>query len=146
MAWNLLTACQRGTTIMDDHAVRIEEIEAHYDRLLEPEAVLPIQFPGTPWSVRCFEPERRLLLAVLADAIKTFQKYATTPKGRGRRLFKEVDGWFSSDDDSTCQFSFPIVCYALGLDASSIRSGLREWLEAQPTPPPATARVPSLPP
>jgi hypothetical protein len=74
--------------------------------------------------------EQRLLLAVLEQAIWTFQRYADSGNRRGRRLFGEVETWFGSDD-TTWTFSFVPVCDALGFDPAYLRSGLRRWREGE---------------
>ena len=40
------------------------------------------------------------MLAVLEDAVGTFQKYANARERSGQRLFAEVEEWFESDDRS----------------------------------------------
>jgi hypothetical protein len=70
-----------------------------------------------------FLPERRLMSAVLAFALEEYQKYVA--KGwRSHHGFAEVAGWFASDE-ARWPFSFLSICEALGLDAPSIRAGLR---------------------
>jgi hypothetical protein len=70
--------------------------------------------------------EQRLLLAVLEEAVRTFQRYLDGEGRRSRRLLREVEAWFASDDP-TFPFSFVPLCDALGLDPSYLRSGLRRW-------------------
>jgi hypothetical protein len=67
--------------------------------------------------------ERRLLLAVLEDAIRTYLRYAGAHDSRGATLRTQVEEWFASDDcDWT--FSFVSICDALGLEASYVRAGI----------------------
>src|SRR5437899_1893282 len=82
----------------------------------QPEAVLPSQLSGGPSRVPPFQPEKALLLAVLEDAIRTFEKYATASGPLGRRRFAEVEAWFASEEETASPFSFVNVCYALGLE------------------------------
>ena len=72
--------------------------------------------------------ERLLMLAVLEDAVRCYQKYA---RGRGaarREQFDEVCGWLDSTDRSAL-FSFESICDTLGLDPDYVRGGLRVWCE-----------------
>lgn len=65
-------------------------------------------------------PERRLLRAVLEDALKCLEKCARARDRRGRKLFEETAGWMLAEDEDSI-FSFRSVCEALGLDPSYIR-------------------------
>lgn len=72
--------------------------------------------------------ERLLMLAVLEDAVRCYQKYA---RGRGaerRAQFDEVCGWLDSTDRSSL-FSFETICDTLGLDPDYVRGGLHVWRE-----------------
>ena len=71
---------------------------------------------------------RRLLLAVLQEAIGTFQRYAAARDRRGRAAFTEVDAWFASEETEWV-FSFVSVCDALGIDGTYLRAGLRRWMD-----------------
>lgn len=93
---------------------------------LEPATVLPSQLYGNATPDASVVPEKRLLLAVLEEAVVTFQRYSTDQGRRGRRLFREAEEWVSSDD--ICwPCSFRNICDALGLDAGYLRCGLRRW-------------------
>ncbi len=76
------------------------------------------------------QPEKRLMLAVLEDAVSDFQKYATAWSGRGRRLFVEADAWFKSDSTDRL-LDFENICQVLALDPSFVRDGLRRWRTAK---------------
>jgi len=47
------------------------------------------------------EGEERLMLAVLADAIDDFKKYAFSKDQRGQKLFQEAEEWFLEKDDES---------------------------------------------
>src|SRR5712691_12446937 len=55
-------------------------------RLIEPEILLPSQFFDQFRGHSILEGERRLMLAVLEDAVSCFQKYAGATRPRSRRL------------------------------------------------------------
>jgi len=74
--------------------------------------------------------ERRLMRAVLKDALAILFKYDATEDRRGRRLLAEAQHWVESDDAQST-FSFVNVCGALGLDPSCVRKGLARCLGAQ---------------
>jgi hypothetical protein len=68
-------------------------------------------------------PEKGLMLAVLEEAVATFQHQLGAESRRGRRLFREADEWFRSADTSWA-FAFESVCDVLGLDPDFVRRGL----------------------
>src|SRR5262245_32894169 len=70
------------------------------------------------------------MLAVLEDAVGTFQKYAAARERTGQRLFSEVEDWFAADEHDW-PFSFVNISHALGLDVAYLRSGLTRWRDRQ---------------
>ena len=98
---------------------------------LEPEVILPSQFFEQIKGEPSAQPEKRLMLAVVEDAFATFQECLPGLTYRQRRLFKEVEEWFASTDE-TWPFSFQNICAALNLDADYLRLGLRRWKARQP--------------
>jgi hypothetical protein len=72
------------------------------------------------------EPERRLMLAVLSDAVECFQKYATVRTRKGRKLFTNAETWITSRDASW-PYSFEHICDVLNLSANRLRIGLMQW-------------------
>ena len=97
---------------------------------LEPETILPSQFFDHVQIDASLQPEKRLMLAVLEDAVGTFQKYVTASGRRAQRLFAEAEEWFASDD-TEWPFAFQTVCQALDLEPSYLRLGLWRWRDAQ---------------
>lgn len=57
----------------------------------EPE-IVPARVRDSPMAPG--EPEKRLMLAVLERAVDEFRTYGMVPTGRGRRLCRDVAGWF----------------------------------------------------
>ena len=94
------------------------------DSDLAPDTVLPAQLVDAPLGGARIQPEKRLQVAVLADAVVSFRRWADVDEPRGRRLFQEVDAWFASDD-ADGPFAFVTICYSLGFDPAYIRRGLR---------------------
>jgi hypothetical protein len=69
------------------------------------------------------EPENRLMLAVLEEALVTFQRGLDSPVAERRKRYCEVDKWVSSTD-TDWPFSFENICSTLRIDPDYIRSGL----------------------
>jgi hypothetical protein len=90
--------------------------------LFQEDASLPAQYWETFARKRDLEPEKRLLLAVLDEAIRCYRSQIFI----GGRRFTEVENWlFSEDVDDT--FSFRNICDVLNLSPSRIRQSLRTW-------------------
>lgn len=68
-------------------------------------------------------PERRLLSAILSDAIDCYIRDCCAPNRRKKRSFREAEEWFFSADDYGV-FSFEYVCDALRIEPGYIRRGL----------------------
>jgi hypothetical protein len=83
----------------------------------EPDAVLPVQF----YPARGMRPERRLMLAILGDALGIYRKHAHAAGRRHERLVAETKDWLFSDD-TEWPLSFVNVCFALGIDVSRLRA------------------------
>jgi hypothetical protein len=94
----------------------------------EPEVVLPTQF-FTGLRSAAHEGERRLLLAVLEDAVHCFRTHLFAQDNRRRRLFREAQEWLMSEDRQY-DFSFENICDCLELNAAYIRQGLHRWAHA----------------
>ena len=74
------------------------------------------------------EGAHRLLLAVLEDAVRTFQRYALASDPRGQALFREAEAWLMGSD-SGAALSVDFISEAIGFDAEFVRSRLRRWRE-----------------
>ena len=103
--------------------------------LFEPDILLPNQYFAAFRRGRAVEGERRLMLAVLEDAIACFQKYALARDERGLELFREAEEWVLQQD-SEWLFSFDNTCESLGINPEYLRAGLVRWkrdlLQKQP--------------
>lgn len=94
--------------------------------LFEPETLLPVQCHGSVGGGIRSEGPRRLMLAVLQDALECYQKYAFAREGYGQQLFEEAQAWIFSSD-RTWQFSFLNICETLDIDPDYVRRGLERW-------------------
>ena len=98
--------------------------------LFQPDTLLAEQFLAKQGGNSLPEPEKRLLLAVLADAIYCFQDNYTAREGNRLRLFDDARRWiFETGGDWV--FSFDNVCNALGFNPDYIRKGMRRWWEKE---------------
>jgi GNAT superfamily N-acetyltransferase len=77
-----------------------------------------------------WEPEEKLMLAVLDDAIACFQKYAFARDRKGKVLFQEAEEWVEATNHDW-PFSFVNVCEILGFDPDYLRQGLGQWKTAK---------------
>src|SRR5438093_10187314 len=102
---------------------------------LEPDILLPSQLVDGLFGASRLQPEKRLQLAVLEDAVLTFERCAGVDGARPRRLLAEVDAWFASDATDS-PFAFVTICHTLNIDPDYIRGGMRR----RPTPLEATTR------
>lgn len=70
-------------------------------------------------------PEKRLMLAVLLDAVECFQKHAPSHHAPSRPtkpdpLFTDAATWIFADDSESL-FSFINICEAVGMNAQYLR-------------------------
>lgn len=90
-------------------------------------AFAPVDLPsdgGPVEGVPRGEPERRLMQAVLADALHIWLRDRWARGGSARLAWAEVDRWFRSTNRSW-PFAFEAICEALDLDADRLRRVLR---------------------
>ena len=94
--------------------------------LFQPDSLLPVQYFDNFRRKVQTEPEKRLMLAVLEDALACFQKHFSSRGGRGLRLFRETEEWIFRADGNQ-PFSFTNICEVVGFDPQYIRQGLLRW-------------------
>ena len=71
-------------------------------------------------------PERRLLAAILSDAIDCYIRDCCAGNRRKKKSFREAEEWFFSTDDYGV-FSFENVCESLQIEPGYIRRGLLRY-------------------
>jgi len=101
--------------------------------LFQPDTLLTEQYLETHRRKTHLEPEIRLMLAVLEDAVSCFQKYVTAQRPKEKVLFRDAEEWFL-EKDSDSIYSFENICESLGLDPDYLRKGLVQWKEGQVRP------------
>jgi len=91
--------------------------------LFEPDVLLPVQYFDLLRRKVPIEPERRLMWAVLEDAVVSYRRHVGETKGNPNGEFDEVESWILTPDGDWF-FSFENICATLGIDAEYLRSGL----------------------
>lgn len=94
--------------------------------LFEPDALLPAQFYAAFRGGSGVRGEKRLMLAVLEDALDCYQKYAIARDGHGQVLFEEANQWIASSDRGWF-FSYENICETLEINPEYLRRGLELW-------------------
>ena len=95
--------------------------------IMIPDALTPGQYyDGMRADDACVRPIKRLMLAVLEDAMRCYQTYAASRSSAQRRLFVEAEAWLM-DRRADGAFAFITVCETLGIDPNCLREGLRRW-------------------
>lgn len=97
-------------------------------RLFEPDILTPGQHGDRIQAASIDRPEIRLMLAVMEDAVATYQRFLTQPKRSNQRQFDEVRSWIRSED-TTWPYSFDNICSALQFEPEIVRRGLQTWEE-----------------
>lgn len=101
---------------------------------LNEEVIVPEQFfTRSLDSAAHWTGERRLLFAVLQDAVDSLLRHRNARTTRGRRLLREDKEWFWSKERDRL-FAFESICAYLGLEPDCIRQGLARLLEAADEP------------
>jgi len=108
-------------------------VEDRIASLFQPDTLLTEQYLETHRRKTHLEPEIRLMLAVLEDAVACFQKYVTAQRPKEKALFQEAEEWFL-EKDSDSIYSFENICESLGLNPDYLRKGLVQWKKGQVRP------------
>ena len=98
---------------------------------MESDLILPVQYLQRSMAT----PEKRLLLAVLEEAVATYQRYAFALRldRRNKAVLADVKAWFASTESHEL-YSFVAICDVLGLEATYVRSGLGLWADSHRAP------------
>jgi len=92
-------------------------------RILEPDIFLPSQFYGTSGLSRKLEGEKRLMIAILKDAVECLDKYRGARNSLGRSQYQSAIEWVK-DNSTDWLFSFTNICDFLGFDPQYMREVL----------------------
>ncbi len=105
---------------------REHAVDERLGGLFQPDTLLPSQFFDRVRRRSEHDGERRLMIAVLEDAVDVYRKQAGARDPRGQQLFQEAEEWIE-DRDRAWLFSFQNICDVLDLDADYLRRGLHLW-------------------
>jgi hypothetical protein len=92
-------------------------------RIVEPDIFLPSQFYGPSGLSRKLEGEKRLMIAILKDAVECLEKYRSAKTAAGRCQYQNAIEWVR-DPDTEWLFSFTNICDLLGFDPQYMREVL----------------------
>jgi hypothetical protein len=108
---------------------RVDAMES-LSSLFEPDILSPSQYLDTFHRKTLIEPEKKLMMAILEDAIHCFQDNILFDSGKRKKLFDDAEAWFF-DESTDWLFSFINVSELLGLDPRYLRAGLLRWRKRQ---------------
>ena len=105
-------------------------------RILEPDIFLPSQFYGNGGLSRKLEGEKRLMIAILKDAVECLEKYRGSRSGAGKISYQSAIEWVE-DTDTEWLYSFSSICDLLGFDPNYLREQLlkreNRYIKPMPT-------------
>lgn len=101
-------------------------MEERVSSLFQPDTLLPEQYLDTFRRKVRLEPEKKLLLAILEDAIACYQKYIFASDAKGKALFRETESWVVEKGNEAV-FAFDSVCEMLDFDPEYLRRGVAAW-------------------
>ena len=93
-------------------------------KLFEPDTLLPNQFYAMFKNSQYREPERRLMVAILEDAVSCLSADQRRCNLKQRKQYEEAKAWVTADEESEWIFSFKNICEVLGMNPSYLRRGL----------------------
>jgi len=98
-----------------------------YASLFQPDTLLAVEYFDDRRGQTFLEPEKKLMLAVMEDAINCFQDNHSARFGKRKQLFDDAQQWIFAVSDEI--FSFENICHALGFDPEYVRKGLLRWCD-----------------
>jgi hypothetical protein len=91
-----------------------------------PDVLTPGQYhDGVHREDRETRAVKRLVLAVLSDAVRCFLAYADARDPAGRLRFAEAQAWIL-DHKAEGPFAFVTICESLGIEPNCMRNGIRQ--------------------
>ena len=101
-------------------------MEERVTSLFQPDTLLPDQYLDTFRRKLQLEPEKKLMLAIIEDAVACFQKHVFARDSKGKSLFRDTEQWIFEKAGGEI-FSFENVCETLRFDPNYLRRGLAQW-------------------
>jgi hypothetical protein len=96
-------------------------------KLFEPDMLAADQFYATLRRSSFIDPERRLMAAILEDAVSCLSQDPQGYPRQHRKRFAEAYSWINIEPAEDWIFSFTNICETLGFDADYLRRGLNRW-------------------
>ena len=121
----------RMASVINDSEQSALTTEEKIASLFQPDMLLSAQYFENLRRRTHFEPEKRLMLALLEDAINCYQDNLVARGSKKKRLFEQTEQWIL-EANSDWVFSFDNVCETLGLNPEYVRQGLLRWKERNP--------------
>ena len=101
------------------------------EQKLQPLLCLPDQFfTDAVHSEAHWSGTRRLLFAVLQDAVACWFRYRHSRSSQGQQQFREIRDWFWTKDQDSL-YTFESICTHLNLNAEYFRRGLLSQVTQQ---------------
>jgi hypothetical protein len=94
--------------------------------IIEPDVITPEQHRDQVRAEPTDQPEIRLMLAVMEDAVASFQRYLQEPSRSNERIYRETRDWLESED-LEWPYSFANICEALGMRPELVRQKMLSW-------------------
>lgn len=101
-------------------------MEERVTSLFQPDTLLPDQYLDTFRRKLHLEPEKKLMLAILEDAVACYQKYVSARDSKSKGLFREAEEWVQEKGAGSI-FAFDSICESLGLNPDYLRRGMTQW-------------------
>lgn len=98
--------------------------------LSQPDMLASAQYLETIRNRLELEPEKKLMLAVLDDAITCFRNNVFARDKKKRVLFMEAEQWIL-EEGAGYFLSFDNICDAFDIDPRYLRHGLMSWKREQ---------------
>ncbi|MFN7952607.1 MAG: hypothetical protein U0610_12865 [bacterium] len=96
---------------------------ANYE--LHDDTIHPSQHFSAGRTVLPGDAERRLMAAILEDAVISFESASKSDTDASRALVEELIEWFADEDD-TYLFSFPSICDYLQIKTDTVRAHIKK--------------------
>jgi hypothetical protein len=113
---------------MGQYREEVNTMDEKLGSLFQPDTLLSAQYFDNLRRKTLLEPEKRLMLALLEDAIHCFQSNLSAQTVRKKKLFDETEDWIVEMGGDWI-FSFDQVCETLGFSPEYVRQGLLRWKE-----------------
>ena len=107
----------------DTDNVTVQSVDEKITSFFHFDALLSAQYFDTLRRKTLLEPEKRLMLAVLDDAINCYRDNLFSRHEKNKRLFDEAKEWITAPGGDWI-FCFDNVCESLGFNPEYVRRGL----------------------